>query len=71
MDHPSIGGGAPVTLLCCDNLPDNGDVLRKLVLQGVENLGDKDLSEWIAAKVTFPNSMVDRITPAADETTKL
>jgi fructuronate reductase len=60
-----VGDGGPVTVLCCDNLPDNGRVLRGLVADFVHRLPEDDgLGDWIAANVTFPSSMVDRITPA-------
>jgi fructuronate reductase len=60
--------GGPVTLLCCDNLPDNGHVLRGLVADFVRRVPASDgLGDWIAANVTFPSSMVDRITPATTE----
>ncbi|MBC7732999.1 MAG: mannitol dehydrogenase family protein [Bacteriovorax sp.] len=51
---------APVTLLACDDLPANGDTLRALVLAFAEQV-DTDLRDWIEARCTFPNSMVDRI----------
>jgi fructuronate reductase len=61
-------GIPPFTVLCCDNLPSNGAMLRQLVS---ELAGQRDaagishgLSEWIACHVTFPSTMVDRITPA-------
>ncbi len=58
----------PVTVLCCDNLPDNGDVVRGLVTEFVDRSpGCNGLGDWIAANVTFPSSMVDRITPATTE----
>lgn len=56
-------GQAPFTPLSCDNLPGNGAVLRRLVLDFAA-LRDPGLAEWIAAHVTFPATMVDRITPA-------
>ena len=60
-----VRDGGPVTVLCCDNLPDNGRVLRGLVADFVHRLPEDDgLGDWIAANVTFPSSMVDRITPA-------
>ena len=60
--------GGPVTVLCCDNLPDNGQVLRGLVADFVDRAPASDgLGDWIAAHVTFPSSMVDRITPATTE----
>ncbi|MDY8110311.1 mannitol dehydrogenase family protein [Fulvimarina sp. 2208YS6-2-32] len=57
-------GTAPFTVLCCDNLPDNGDLVRTGVVAFARRL-DGELAERIAAKVAFPSSMVDRITPAA------
>lgn len=61
-------GLAPFTPLSCDNLPNNGKVLRRLVL---EFAGQRDpgLAAWIAANVRFPCTMVDRITPASTATT--
>jgi fructuronate reductase len=55
-------GLAPVTLLSCDNLPANGDTLRRLVLAFAEQV-DPALHAWIDAQCSFPNSMVDRIVP--------
>jgi mannitol 2-dehydrogenase len=53
----------PFTVMSCDNLPNNGDVARAAVV-GLARLSDPELAIWIAANVAFPNSMVDRITPA-------
>ena len=57
-------GVAPFTVLCCDNLPENGALLRDTVIAFARR-GDPALADWIAAEVAFPSSMVDRITPAA------
>jgi mannitol-1-phosphate/altronate dehydrogenase len=56
-------GLAPFTVLSCDNLRHNGDVTRKTVL-AFAGAQDPGLADWIEANVTFPNCMVDRITPA-------
>ena len=56
-------GVAPFTVLSCDNLPDNGPLLRAGVL-GMTRRLDPDLARWIAEAVAFPATMVDRITPA-------
>lgn len=56
-------GLPPFTVLSCDNIQHNGAVTRKMLLTFAENQ-DADLAAWIAEEVTFPNSMVDRITPA-------
>ena len=55
--------GTPAfTLMSCDNLPHNGAVTRKALL-AYAALRDADLHDWIAQNVSFPNAMVDRITP--------
>ena len=57
--------GAPITVVCCDNLPKNGRVLASLVREFVEHLTGADaLQEWITRAVRFPATMVDRIVPA-------
>ncbi|WP_422075474.1 mannitol dehydrogenase family protein [Tranquillimonas rosea] len=56
-------GIAPFTVLCCDNLPGNGELLRGLILDLAARTAP-ELRDWIAAEVAFPSSMVDRITPA-------
>ena len=55
-------GTAPFTVMSCDNIPGNGDVAKKMIT-AFANLKDADLGRWIAAEVSFPNCMVDRITP--------
>ena len=61
------GQGAPLTVVCCDNLTDNGGTLRGLVDDFCGLLPfDKQsgLVSWIAENVTFPSTVVDRIVPA-------
>lgn len=53
----------PVTILSCDNLQHNGNTARKAFTAFVE-AQDQELAAWMKENVTFPNSMVDRITPA-------
>lgn len=53
----------PLTIMSCDNLQGNGDVLKR-VLESFTEMRDPHLRRWISAHVAFPNSMVDRITPA-------
>lgn len=55
-------GGGAITLLSCDNLPDNGQRLARAV-RGLAGALSPDLVEWIDREVTFPSSSVDRITP--------
>jgi mannitol 2-dehydrogenase len=54
-------GSGPLTILSCDNLPGNGDVARAAILTVAERR-DRDLVAYLE-QCTFPNSMVDRITP--------
>lgn len=56
-------GEKPFTPLSCDNLPNNGWVLSKVILQ-FARLYDHKLADWIEAEVTFPCTMIDRIVPA-------
>lgn len=58
----AAGNGA-VTILSCDNLQHNGNTARKAFTSFIE-AQDTELAAWVADNVTFPNSMVDRITPA-------
>lgn len=56
-------GLPPFTVLCCDNLPDNGRVLRGVILDMARRF-DPGLADWIADQGRFPSTMVDRIVPA-------
>ncbi|MFV0385095.1 mannitol dehydrogenase family protein [Paracoccus sp. (in: a-proteobacteria)] len=56
-------GLPPFTVLCCDNLPENGQVVRGVVLE-LARLIDPALADWIAEHGAFPSTMVDRIVPA-------
>ena len=58
-----LNGKAPFTVLSCDNLPNNGAVVQKIVLDFAQKT-DPNLANWISKEVCFPSSMVDRITPA-------
>ncbi len=56
-------GAGAVTILSCDNLQHNGDTCRKVFTKFFAEQ-DAALASWVDQNVTFPNSMVDRITPA-------
>ncbi len=53
-----------LTLASCDNLAHNGRKLQALCVEAAR-AGDPALAEWIGNHCAFPNSMVDRIVPAA------
>ncbi len=57
---------APFTILSCDNLPGNGKVAHQTVV-GLARLIDPEMAGWIDAEVSFPNCMVDRITPSTTD----
>jgi fructuronate reductase len=52
-----------VTLLCCDNLPENGRTLERLLGEWL-SANDCNLAGWVESECTFPGTMVDRIVPA-------
>ena len=62
LDKRRAAGTPAFTLMSCDNLPHNGAVTRKALL-AFAGLRDAGLRDWIASNVSFPNAMVDRITP--------
>jgi fructuronate reductase len=61
-------GAGGLAVLSCDNLSGNGAKLRGAVLAFAEARGEADLARWIGGEVRFPDSMVDSITPATDDT---
>ena len=61
-----VAGIAPFTVLCCDNLPANGETTARVVT-GFAALRDKGLADDIAGEVAFPSTVVDRIVPATTE----
>lgn len=64
-------GIAPYTVLSCDNLQDNGSIAQVCVSAAAE-LAEPGLAAWVVGNVSFPSSMVDRITPRpADQATVL
>ncbi len=54
------------TVLSCDNIPDNGHVVKNAVL-GMAGKRSAELAGWIEAHVSFHGTMVDRIVPAATD----
>jgi mannitol 2-dehydrogenase len=58
--------GTGITILSCDNIRGSGDVAQAAVLR-VSGERDAELARWIESACTFPNSMVDRITPQTSD----
>ena len=61
----AAGSGA-ISILSCDNLPENGAVTRTVVTE-LAALVDESLPKWIEDNVDFATSMVDRITPVTTD----
>ncbi len=59
-------GAGAVTILTCDNLQHNGDKCRE-VFSSFFAQQDSELAAWAEQNVSYPNSMVDRITPATTD----
>ena len=59
-------GLGPFTIMSCDNLQDNG-YRSKRVFTAFARLRDPELGAWVEREASFPNSMVDRITPVTTD----
>ncbi|MEP9349289.1 mannitol dehydrogenase family protein [Xanthobacter sp. KR7-225] len=59
-------GTRPFTVLCCDNLPANGETVARVTAR-LAALRDPDLGRFVAGEVAFPSTMVDRIVPATTD----
>lgn len=58
-------GVPPFTVESCDNVQNNGVVARRSVVATARLAGD-EFADWIDQNVSFPSTMVDRITPRAN-----
>jgi len=70
LERRYVAGDKPFTVMSCDNIQCNGDMLSDLVQQFAAAKGGalgsaSGLAGWIERTVAFPNTMVDRITPGA------
>ncbi|WP_428686714.1 mannitol dehydrogenase family protein [Roseibium sp.] len=63
LQRRKAAGLPPFTVLTCDNLPDNGRLVKGIVLELAREI-DPELADWIEAEGRFPATMVDRIVPA-------
>lgn len=66
LDRRRLAGRDPVTILSCDNLPGNGVAAQTRTIEACRRRSS-DLEAWVSEHCTFPNSMVDRITPATTD----
>jgi fructuronate reductase len=59
-------GNSPFAVVSCDNLPDNGAVLKR-ALTAFARQSDPGLAHFIENELVCPRTMVDSITPATDD----
>lgn len=58
----------PITIISCDNIRQNGVVLESQFLAYLYQTNQHELADWVRKNVTFPSTMVDRITPRTTDT---
>jgi len=61
---------SPITIMCCDNIRQNGLVLETQFLAYLYQTNQHELAIWVKENVKFPSCMVDRITPRTTEILK-
>lgn len=66
LERRRLQGGTPITLMSCDNIQGNGDLFKRHFTAFAE-LYSAPLARWLEKNCTFPNTMVDRITPATTD----
>lgn len=66
LQNRRAAGVPPFTVLSCDNLPENGDIAKQATI-GLATLQSADFGAWVAQNISFPNTMVDCITPATSQ----
>lgn len=63
LDLRATNGAGALTLLCCDNVRENGHKFRLGLKEFLSLIKREDLITFLDSSVTTPNTMVDRITP--------
>ena len=63
LERRRVAGGRPLSVMCCDNIRGNGRMLERCLLAYLGARRMVELERWVRARVSFPCSMVDRITP--------
>jgi mannitol 2-dehydrogenase len=61
-----VNGAGGCTVLSCDNLAESGRAARAALLTRAA-ARDQTLARWVERHVSFPDAMVDRITPGTDD----
>jgi len=64
-------GGAPISVLSCDNMLAAGHTTHDRVTQFLDAAGaPAAMIDWVRHDVAFPNAMVDRIVPSTTDATR-
>ena len=61
-----LAGFGGISVISCDNIANNGDITKALVIKAAGRYEDQEFIDWLNEDVRFVNSMVDRIVPALD-----
>jgi mannitol 2-dehydrogenase len=56
-----------LTILSCDNIQHNGNVLKSMFSAYLKAANQSELEKWVNTHCSFPNCMVDRITPQTSD----
>lgn len=67
LERRRVAAAGPITILSCDNILSNGKAAATATMGAAERFHGADLVRWITDNVSFPNSMVDRITPSTTD----
>jgi len=65
LKYRMLAGVSGLSILSCDNIQQNGDMSKKMLLSFM-NEAEPGMVDWVLNNCTFPNSMVDRITPVSE-----
>lgn len=67
LNQRMLNRNGPITLLCCDNLRNNGDSFSTGLHDFISAKNNPELLTWVKTFTSAPNSMVDRITPKVEQ----
>lgn len=62
LDARRSAGAGPLAVVPCDNIPDNGNLVRTGLIRLAHDV-DSALGSWVEQNVSFVSTSVDRITP--------
>ncbi|SEB08619.1 mannitol dehydrogenase family protein [Leifsonia sp. 21MFCrub1.1] len=66
LNERRLSGAPPIAIVPCDNLPDNGPLVRR-ALDRLAREVDPALADWLPRGASFVSTSVDRITPRLEQ----